>query len=159
MMPADIRSLADDVAVVAERSDSLAVKEAAEMMVALDVLASAVATAASLVRSRLVGLLAEPVLIDGRCWSRKADGRWKPQQYRVAESVVRRAAIADTDTGELRSPTEAANEAVRLMQSLYVSPSTMPKTGGLEALGLAKRDVASWDQTGWKLDVSDGRPA
>jgi hypothetical protein len=58
--------------------------------------------------------------------------------------------LADAN-GEVPTVTEVAEKVVRKMTALYVSPSTVPKVGGVKALGLEMDDVCRDEHTGFEL--------
>jgi len=149
-----LRELADEVRLIAELSDGLDHEGGVHMLSALDELAQATSAATAMVKQRMMELLTEPTMIAGRQWAKRMDGKWRPDQKAVVARVMQ-CAVADRATGELRDRDDAVREAVRLMSSLFVSPATVPKTAGLELLGVLKKDVATWEHTGYKLVVED----
>jgi hypothetical protein len=61
----------------------------------------------------------------------------------------------DRETGELLTVPEAVDRAVDLMVGLYVSPSALPKVGGLKALGLTLDAVTREESDGYKLVATE----
>lgn len=153
-------AVGEDVRQLVEGSDSLELRESLLLQGALDGLAKAVKDAQSLVKTNVLALLVEPVVVDGHRYERKTDGKWKPDgaliRQRVAEAARQEATHIDEETGEvIRDLEEGVRVAVNLMAALYMSPSGMPKAGGLDKLGAFKRDVAKWSATGWRLAVDE----
>lgn len=147
--PADIDAIGDVLAIVNESSDSLDIEEAVALLRACQELGSRVRTTIGLLSQQLVQVLESPRTIDGTLYEIVNDGMWRPDHDRL-RGLVKRAAAVNED-GEFRDPGAAAEEAVLTMYDLFVSPSTFPKTGGLDRLGLKKSDVGHFEEKGRKL--------
>ena len=154
MNPQQLRELAEEVRLIAEMSDGLDHEDGVHMLAALDEVSQATSAATSMVKQRMMTLLVEPTMIAGRRWKKQMDGKWRPDHKALALRVVSYS-VADKVTGELRDREDAVREAVRLMSSLFVSPATVPKTAGLDQIGVLKNQVAKWEHTGYKLVVED----
>lgn len=133
-----------------EISDGMNAAEALEVLDELLTVKRHLDAAISLVKSQAVKVLEQPAQIGDTIWFRQEAGKWRPDARRINAAVKEQAAI-DMETGEIRDGLEAAETAIALMRALYVSPSSMPKTGGLEQMNLTKKDVATWERTGWEL--------
>lgn len=137
----DVLAMTDVLSLIDEESDSYGIEEAVEVREAVVALMSAARMTLSLLDTQLVNTLESPREINGMRYEvRKSDGKWRPDHSKV-DAVVVRESFAD-DNGELRHPRDAAEQAVKIMEDLYVSASTMPKVGALDKLGLKKWDVA-----------------
>jgi hypothetical protein len=149
----DIQVAGDIFDRITEDSDALGIEEAVAVYDALAEAKAKLTVALSLVDTQLRRTLESPREINGQVYYRRKTGKWRPDHRVVVDKIVRRAA---TDkNGELRPAIEAAAEAVKLAYMLFVAPKTMPKTAGLDELGLDKRDVASWESTGYEIVVDD----
>lgn len=141
---------------IAEASDSMNAAEALEVLDELAVLKKHLDAATGLVRSQAVKVLEQPAQVGDTVWFRQEVGKWRPDTRRINQ-VVHQAAVIDRETGEIRNAEEAAEEAIRVMRDMYVSPSSMPKAGALERLGVEKKEIASWERTGWELASKEVR--
>jgi hypothetical protein len=149
----DIKAVTDLVESVTNESDSHTIESGIDMLEVLAELKRAVTTAASMIEMHLCSILESPRVINGKKYEVKSAGKWRPD-HNLVHATVKKASIAD-ENGEIRSPYDAAEEAIAFMHALYVSPSAMPKTGALEKLGLDKGDVAHYERTGNRLSVED----
>jgi hypothetical protein len=150
---ADIQAVTDVVTLVTDQSDSFTMEAGIDMLAALAELKKQVTTAASMIEMHLCSILESPRVIDGKKYEVKSAGKWRPD-HNLVNASVKRASIADHN-GETRTSYDAVEEAMAIMHALYVSPSSMPKTGALERLGLGKDDVASFERTGIRLSVTE----
>ena len=150
-----IRNLATDVRALAGLVDRLDRNDSVEMIAALDDLGRAVSDTLSYARHHLMGMLdAQPTEIGGRLWKKQMDGKWRADHGTLAQRVAEHATV-DRQTGEVRDVRTAVREALRIMSDLYVSPSTVPKTGALEKMGILKKEIAEWEFTGYRIVVED----
>lgn len=150
---ADLQAVGDVLDWVCEASDSMTVETAIEFSVALTALIAKARMAQSLCETAAKTMLdGQPALIGDTLYVEKATGKWRPDQSRIRARVVGMSSC-NPETGELVTAPEAAERAVNFMYTLFVSPSTMPKVGGLDLLGLDKRDVADWEKTGSELSA------
>jgi hypothetical protein len=151
---ADIQAVTDVVNAFTNESDSLTIEQGVEFLDVLNELKKAVATAIGMTEMHMCSILESPRIINGKQYEVKSAGKWRPDHDSV-RAAVKRASIADPETGEMRTAFDAAEEAMELMYSLYVAPSSMPKTGALEKLGLDKGDVADYERAGIRLSVTE----
>lgn len=141
--PADIGAIHDVLADVDESSDSLTIEDAAAMLQAVKSMVFAARCTIGLLETQLVNLLESPRVIDGQLYEiKKSDGAWRPDHSKVDARVRQHALGINQTTGEMRSVSEAVDETLATMASLYRAASTMPKVGALADLGLKKWDVA-----------------
>lgn len=141
----DVAAMIDVLDELAEKSDSMTVEEAVELRESIVELRQRAQTVLGLADTQLVTILESPREIGGNLYEvRQSDGKWRPLHTKVI-ARVKEVAPFNTDTGEILSPSEAAERAALLMSNLYVSPQGMPKVGALKALGLKKWDVAIQD--------------
>lgn len=143
MTPQDILAAADVLTDLNEASDSLSIEDAVAYREVVTELATAVRMTLSLIDTQLVTTLESPREINGlRYEVRKSDGKWRPDHSKVA-STVKSYSLIDHETGEIRDAHAAVEQAMSIMQDLYVANSTMPKVGALDRLRLKKWDVAT----------------
>lgn len=151
----DIDAMCDVLAQLEELSDSLDVDQALAFKDAVGRVVAKAQSTLSLLRSQAIATISDTpdraVVRGGRVYAVKDTGKWRPDQNLVRRVVASKAVAAGED-GEMVSAFEAAARAVDMMYSLYVAPKDMPKVSGLEALGLAKSDVAHWEKTGTELE-------
>jgi len=152
MSPADVLAAVDVLADIDERSDALTVEEGLALRQAVEQVAAACRRTIGMIDTQLVSILESPRTFNGVLYEVSNEGKWRPDHGAIDAAVIR--AAAATPEGELRSGRDAAETAVRVMRSLFVSPSTMPKTGGLEDLGLDKPDVAHFEKSGKKIKTT-----
>lgn len=153
---ADIQAVGDVLDWLCEQSDNMSIEAAVEMVAALDALAKKVSMAKSLCETQAKKLLdGQPAKVGDKIIVEKATGKWRPNQARIKNVVLSRSLVDDNGEREAE-PDQAASRAIALMFSLYVSPSQMPKVGGLKELRLKNEDVADWERTGSELKVIDG---
>lgn len=152
---ADLQAVGDVVDWVAEQTDSMTVEEAVTIGEALKDLAAKITIARTLCDTQVKTLLdGQPARIGDKVIVERQTGKWRPDQTRIKRRVVGMASC-DPTTGELRTASEAADAAVNLMYALFVSPSQMPKQGGMQKLGIDTPDIAEWEITGSELKVID----
>jgi len=153
----DIEAIGDVLDQIAEAADSLDAKESVEFMVALNAVNAKLKIAMTLCETQAKRTLdGQPIKVGDTLYVEKDTGKWRPDQSRIRARVVSMAAV-DLATGEIVAGPIAAERAVDMMYQLFVSPSTMPKVGGLDYLGLDKRDVADWERTGTALEAVELR--
>lgn len=102
----------------------------------------------------LADILESPRQIGGNLYEVKNAGKWRPDHDSIKKHA-HVAAFADKESGEVYGGMEAAERAVEIMYDLFVSPSSMPKTGALERLGLDKSDVADFHREGKRISVTN----
>lgn len=135
---------------------SFNVERALEMLQALQGMASHLRQAIGAVETHLCDVLESPREFNGKLYEIKNAGKWRPDHDEIKQRV-RAASSLDAATGELLDRQMAVEIAVDIMYDLFVSPSTMPKTGGLERLGLDKPDVADFERQGKRVAATDVR--
>lgn len=149
----DIDALGDVIDKIGEATDSFSAEEAIRVSNALGNLARRITAARGLCETQAIKVLeGQPCVVDGVRYLIKPEGKWRPDQFRVKQRVMS-CALYDTKTGERRDAAMAVEAAIDFMFGLYVAPATMPKTGGLEALGYGKDDVADYESQGVKLEA------
>jgi hypothetical protein len=150
---ADIRAVTDLVTEVTNESDTLTMESGIDMLDVLADLKRAVTTATSMIEMHLCSILESPRVINGKKYEVKSAGKWRPD-HNLVQASVKKASVVDHN-GEIRTVFDAVEEAMAAMHALYVSPSSMPKTGALEQLGLDKGDIAQYERTGNRLSVTE----
>jgi hypothetical protein len=151
---ADIRAVVDFVDAIATDADSLPVDQAAELFELLGLLKRSVSTALDAVSTALSSRLEQPQVVDGKRYEVTVVGKWRPQHPAIKRLLVGWA-LVDRDTGESFDREQAVQRAVDLTYDAFVAPTTMPKKRLLDALGVDTCDVATWEETGTKLVVTD----
>jgi hypothetical protein len=151
---ADIQAITDVVTAYTNESDSLTVEQGVEFLDVLNELKRTVTAAISMTEMQMCSILESPRIMNGKQYEVKSAGKWRPDHSSV-KAAVKRASVADPETGEMRTVFDAADQAMELMYALYVAPSTMPKTGALEKLGLDKGDVGHYERSGIRLSVTE----
>lgn len=151
----DLQAVGDVVDWVAEQTDSMTLEEAVTIGEALRELSTKIALAKALCETQVKTLLdGQPARVGDKVIVERKTGKWRPDQSRIKRRVVGMAGC-DPSTGELRTGPQAAEAAVDLMYALFVSPSQMPKQGGMQKLGIDTPDIAEWEVTGSELKVVD----
>lgn len=153
----DIAAMADVLDGMAEDTDSLSVEAAVALRESVIELRRRAATLLGLIDTQLVSVLESPREFNGIRYSIVNDGKWRPMHSKIKAAVKRDAVAIDTETGEMRSAAEAVDHAVETMYALFVSPSTFPKTGGLDDLSLDKGDVGRFEVSGRKVSTEEVR--
>jgi hypothetical protein len=138
----DVAAMLDVIDDMVEQTDSLGVEDGIKMREAIVELRRRANVLLGLIDTQLISILESPREVNGvRYEVRKSDGKWRPDHSKVVP-VVRTNAMVDLETGEIHEGASAVERAISIMEDLYVSPSTMPKVGALEKIGLKKWDVA-----------------
>lgn len=151
----DLQAVGDVVDWVAEQTDSMTLEEAVTIGEALRELTAKIALAKALCDTQVKTLLdGQPARVGDKIIVERKTGKWRPDQNRIKRRVVGMAGC-NPSTGELRTGPQAAEAAVDLMYALFVSPSQMPKQGGMQKLGIDTPDIAEWEITGSELKVVD----
>jgi hypothetical protein len=158
---ADIQAATDVVESVAELSDSMEFESAAEVRLALIDLKRVVAGALGLIETQMINRLEDaPRRFGDKTYEVVDDGVYRADHGVIldkAQEVARRRSV-NPDTGEVNT-VKALEEFAFLIGSLYLSPSTTAKVGGIEAVGLDKRKVRRWEKKGRKLSVVEHHQA
>lgn len=140
---------------IAEISDSLSAKDAIEGIAQLTQLQVQLGTTIALIKGQAIKTLEQPMQVGNVIYYKDRVGKWRPDFQRIA-GKVESASLCDPETGEIYDrPNDAVHRAVQLMKALYVSPSTMPKVGGLERIGSSKDDVAEFERTGYEIKTKE----
>lgn len=146
----DVYAICDVANQLANEADDLTADDAVRFLDAVAAAKKALGDAEAFLRARALTQIEQPIIVDGSAYSKVAAVKKRPDQALVQRKVVAIAAAPD-ENGELPPVVEAVERAVELMAGLYVSPSTVPKVGGVNALGLAIWDVVREEHTGWEL--------
>jgi hypothetical protein len=151
----DLQATCDVVALAGEQSDAMEFERAAEIRLALVELKRTVAATLGLIETQMINRLEDaPRRYGNSTYEVVNDGVYRAEHDLIlaaAQEVARRRAI-NPDTGEVDTA-RALEEMGYLVQSLYVSPSTTAKVGGIEAVGLDKRKARRWENKGRKLSI------
>lgn len=150
----DIMAIVDVLKDVADASDTLTVDEGVAVLEALTALKQAVSQLSSLVDTQMVRILEQPQTHNGKVYFRASKGKWRPDHQQIKRLICERASV-NIETGELQDRDGAVRTAVDLAYEAFVSPSTMPKTGLLNKLGVAKDSVADFERTGFEIRIED----
>lgn len=150
----EVRSMADVIGGLTADLDSLPLEDAIALLDALGELKRSVNAAHAAVEVALTARLDEPHIIEGKRYEVTRAGKWRPQHPTIKRLLIGWA-LVDRDTGEAFEREQAVQRAVELTYDAFVAPSAMPKKRLLEALGVDTPDVASWEDTGPKLVVTD----
>jgi hypothetical protein len=153
----DIAAMTDVLEDMVEDTDSLDVESAIVLRESIVELRRKANVLLGLIDTQLISILESPREFGGQRYRVANEGRWLPYHDKVVAEVKKRA-VVDLETGEVRSPGEAAEEAIKLMADCYVSPSAMPKTGALDRMGIDKSDVGRFDGKGKKIAVEPVKP-
>lgn len=146
----DVQAAADVMQQLYNEADSLDAETAIDMLMATRALIVQCKAAESELSTRALRQLEQPRLIGDRVWRKVKKYTKRYDQERISGRVVTLAAV--DGNGEMLSAMDATQRAVRMMQALYVAPSTTPKTGGLKAVGFDLGDVMSEEFKEWALD-------
>lgn len=151
---ADLAAIGDVAARLAEQSDSLSAQQAIELLGAAQLAAKALSIAMGLLEAQALKTLEQPIIVGGTAWAKKPTYKDRPDQTLIARVVTEKAAQPDAN-GEVPTAVDAAEAATKMMQALYVSPSTKPKVGGVTALGLRMEDVCAEEFVGHHLKQTE----
>ena len=154
IVAADLRAIADVANALAEESDGLSAQSCIELLREAKNAALALRTAIGLLEAQALKTLEQPIIIGDTAYSRKREIKRRPDQGLIT-NVVTRLACAPTADGEVPTAFDAAANATTMMFNLYVSPSTLPKAGGVKALGITMDDVTTEEHTGYTLKETE----
>lgn len=152
---ADVQAMVDVVDTIAELSDSTEFELAAELRIELIELGKRVRSTVGLIETQMMNQLEDaPRRFGDRTYEVVDDGVQRADHDAIFDKaiVVSMRRAVNTETGEINTE-KALQEMALIVQSLYVSPSTLAKVGGIEAIGLDKRKVRRWEKKGRKLSV------
>ena len=153
----DIAAMLDVIDDMVEGTDSLDVEAAIALRESVVELRRRANVLLGLIDTQLIAILESPREFNGQRYRVAKDGKWEPFHDKVHAAVKERA-LVDRETGELRGSGQAVEEAIRLMTECYVAPSSFPKTGALEKMGLEKSDVGRFDGKRMKVAVEPVKP-
>lgn len=153
----DIAAMLDVIDGMADDTDSLQVEAAVHLRESIVELRRRANVLLGLVDTQLIDTLESPREFNGQRYRIGTEGKWVPFHDKVTAAVKQRALI-DRETGEVRGSGPAVEEAIRLMRDCYVAPSSFPKTGALDKMGLNKRDVGTFDGKRKKVVVEPVAP-
>lgn len=132
----------------------MSVERAAMLIEALeDIRKRAGATIALLESRALIQLEGQPRIIGTKAYSRKPNRKKRPNHSAIGQSV-RQYAVARED-GEVLPVFVAVDRAISAMAALYVAPTTVPKVGGLQLIGLSEKDAVEWVTLNYELKVTE----
>lgn len=148
----DLLAMCDVADDLVNLADSLSAEQAIELLEAATKAAASLGVAITMLKSRAVSTMEQPILIGDAAWSKKPTMKDRPDHRLIHRLVVENAldAACDRETGD-RDPRVAVEHAVGAMEALFVSPSTLPKKGGVQSLGLAYTEVVTEEHTGYEL--------
>lgn len=150
----DIAAFDDVLADLEDEADEMTLQRALDMHSTLEETGRKLKATISSIYTRVLNLTKEPVRVTGGMAVAQQTGKWRPRPLaEIRRAVVARAAY-DQKGERIDSPEEAAARAFDLMAAMYVAPSTVPKTGALEEMGMTKKDVAVWKHTGHELKIT-----
>ena len=124
-----------------------------ELYDALRTVSAALVDTLGLVHSALLKAAAEPARVGDEIVYANRAGKWRPNQTAV-ELLARERAKHDKNGERIEDVDVAVHEAVKVCAAMWRSALTMPKQGALDAMGVDKRDVASWQFTHYELQRS-----
>ena len=146
----DLEACGDVFDWLAEASDSMDAQTAITMLEGALAVQAKLKVAIDLLRSQALKTIEQPILIGSVAYAKKPSFKMRPDQQLLARVVTELAAHPD-ENGELPTASVAAATATNMMKALYVSPSTVPKVGGVKALGLEMDMVCREEHTGFEL--------
>jgi hypothetical protein len=151
----DLEAIGDVADWLAEQADSLSAEQSVTMLAAARNAYAKLKTAIDMLEARALTTIEQPILVGRTAWSKKPEFKKRPHHALIQRTVVDMAVVPNHETGELPDPRTAAETATKMMAALYVSPSTVPKTGGVKDLGLTVDDVTVEEHTGYTLKRTD----
>lgn len=149
----DLLAMKDVAEGLMDASTGLSAEQALVLLDAAQAAYKALGDAIAFLQSRAISQLEDnPVLIGRTAWSKVPAFKRRPNQAAIRQLVTdeAHARALNKETGEI-DPAIAAVAAIALMEGLYVSPSTVPKVGGVKALGAEMEDVMRDEHTGFEL--------
>ncbi len=150
--PVDVLACADICQqLTAEAEAGMSAELAIPRLEAIEALeAQLKAAKAELTTQALRGLERQKV-IGNAVYRRKPKVKMRPDQSRIA-GLVRGLVAAPDDKGELPPVLDAVDRAIGVMSALYVSPSLVPKAGGMKMLGRYVDDVCTEESNGFEIE-------
>lgn len=152
----DLLAMKDVAEGLSDVASTLSAEQAVTLLAAAEAAHKALGDAIAFLKSRAIDQIEQPILVGRTAWSKAPTYKKRPDQELIRATVVATALDEATDhaTGEI-DPREAVVVAVRSMETLYVSPSTVPKVGWLKDHGLTAGDVTKEEHTGYELKKVD----
>jgi hypothetical protein len=149
----DVKALDDVVNDITELSDSLKVDDAVAFRVALVAHQAKVKFAIDMLDAQLVKTLEMPRTEGG--WIHQVRRKKDKQRFDHAAiaRAIREEALLD-DEGLLMTAREAVEEAVSMMQDVYISDSSKAKIGALKSIGIDRKDVETFERGDLYVDVT-----
>jgi hypothetical protein len=148
----DVAAMLDVIDDMAEATDSLDVEAGILLRESIVELRRRANVLLGLIDTQLIATLESPREFNGQRYRVANDGKWTPFHEKV-DAEIKKRALVDMETGELRPAAEAVEEALRWAGKCYLAPSTFPKTGALTEMGLDKSDVGHFDGKRKKIAV------
>ena len=157
---ADLLAMKDVAEGLSDLAGTLSAEQAVILLDAAEQAHKALGDSIAFLKSRAIDQLEQPILVsDGAgnttAWSKKAEFKKRPNMPVIRELVNKVAVKAVIDENGEASPYDAVAKAVELMEGLYVSPSTLPKVGGVKELGVQFDEVFREEHTGFSLQRVD----
>lgn len=150
----DLEAVSDVAARLAEMADSLSAEQAITLLHSAERAMLALKIAVDMLEAQALGRLEQPIVVGHTAYSKKPSFKKRPDQRLIQRVVVEKASHPDVN-GEVPTAFEAADAATKMMAELYVSPSTLPKVGGVQALGIEMQDVTAEEHTGFMLKQTE----
>lgn len=150
VVAADLQAINDVVQLLAESSDSLTTEQAIELIEAARKAQQSLKAAIEMLEAQAISTIERPLLMGNVVWTKVPSVKKRPVPNIIDKAVLTFSAHPDGD-GVMPTAYEAAQTAINMMKGLYVSPSTVPKVGGVKALGLDMGDVCTEEHTGYEL--------
>lgn len=146
----DILAFADVLNDIATEAEDASLRRLLELEDSLVEVANQLKSTLSLITTAMLRHAKEPQRVGSTIYHAEQTGKWRPEHPVIRRRIIGRA--VHTDDGEnITDPVVAADRAVAICYAMFVSPSTMPKKEGLDAVGLDRSDVAGWENTGFEL--------
>lgn len=150
----DLQAISDVAKWLAEQADDLSADQAVELLTEARKAQEALKWAIEMLEARAIKTIEQPILVGRTAWSKVPSFKKRPDNNLILRVVAETSAAPD-ENGVIPTPLEAARTATDRMASLYVSPSTVPKVGGVKALGLNMADVTTEEHTKWTLKETE----
>lgn len=151
---ADLQTIGDIADALTEQSDGLGATEAVILLDAALAAQARLKVAIDMLEAQALRSIEQPIVVGHTVYAKRRVYKKRPDQETIRRLVADQAARPDPN-GELPPVHEAAQAAVGLMAGMYVSPSTVPKVGGVQALGVGINDVCRREHTGFEISRTD----
>jgi hypothetical protein len=145
---------------VTEHADDFGFEEAVALVDELERIKRTVVEAIGMLDARKLQLLeGGSRQVGDRVFASIPDGKTRFDHSMIKANVIEQsvlhAAKNRADDGLKTIAQLAAETAVDRMLDIYVSPSTQAKVGGLDRVGVKKKEVANFEASGRKIQVVD----